>query len=487
MTVSGSKNSPPARLRYFTGSLPIRPFDFSKVSQSRPKGNSFDAWLARTSPKFTWDWPYLVTIREHLDRITSGDLRRLAIFVPPRHGKSALATIRYPVYRLACDPALRVIVGCYNSLLAEKFSRQSLRLAREHGPALNPERQAVHDWETAAGGGLRAVGVGAGITGQGGNLIVIDDPVKSREEANSLAYRERVWDWYREDLYTRLEPGGAVVLIQTRWHEDDLAGRVLTSQTAGEWTVLSLPAEAEVGDPLGRAPGEPLCPARFDAAALADIRATLGSWAYSALYQQRPLPAGGGMFKREWLPIVEAAPAQGARVRYWDKAGSQGDGDYTVGVRMCRTAAGLYFVEDVVRGQWSAYERSQIERQTAKLDGPAVAIWLEQEPGSGGKESAQASIRNLAGFNVRAEPVTGAKDVRAAPFAAQCEAGNVRLVRGPWNASYIDELLTFPSGAHDDQVDASSGAFNKLAGGGTGVSAVISPRDPLEDYDKGDW
>jgi len=130
---------------------------------------------------------------------------------------------------------------------------------------------------------------------------------------------------------------------------------------------------------------------------------------------------------------------------------------------MSRTTDGFYLIEDVVRGQWSALERERILRQTAELDGPGVAIWIEQEPGSGGKESAEASVRSLAGFTVHAEPVTGAKDVRAMPFAAQCEAGNVRLVRGAWNGAFIDELMSFPSGTHDDQVDAAAGAFNKLA------------------------
>lgn len=429
--------------------------------------------MRRASPGYTWDWPYLASIRAHLDRITAGDLKRLAIFVPPRHGKSALATIRYPVYRLAQRPDQRVIIGCYNSLLAEKFSRQALRIAGNQNVALNPLRMAAHDWETTAGGGLRAVGVGAGITGQGGDLIIIDDPVKSREEADSHAYRERVWDWYREDLYTRLEPGGAIVLIQTRWHEDDLAGRILASAGAADWTVLSFPAEAEAGDPLGRAIGEPLCPARFDRAALADIRQTLGSWAYAALYQQRPLPAGGGLFKREYFAIVESAPVQAARVRYYDKAGTVGGGDYSVGVRLAQAPDGLFYVEDVVRGQWSALERERIIRQTAELDGRGVSIWLEQEPGSGGKESAEASIRNLAGFDVHAAPVTGDKTVRAAPFAAQCEAGNVRLVRGRWCSSFIDELSVFPSTAHDDQVDAVTGAFHKLTARQSAVGRVF--------------
>jgi predicted phage terminase large subunit-like protein len=420
-------------------------------------------WLVRVTPTYAWDWPYLVRIREHLDQLTAGQIKRLAIFVPPRHGKSALATIRYPVYRLSREPGLRVIIGCYNSLLAEKFSRQALRIARDSGVALDPARQQIHDWETTAGGGMRAVGVGAGITGQGGGLVIIDDPVKSREEANSPTYRERVWDWYREDLYTRLEPDGAIVLIQTRWHEDDLAGRILASEQADAWTVVNLPAEAEADDPLGREPGEPLCPARFDRTALADIRATLGTWAYTALYQQRPLPEGGGLFHRSWFTIVDAAPAHAKRIRYWDKAGTAGGGDFSAGVKLAAAPDGQFYVEDVQRGQWSSWQRNQVMRQTAELDGKSVPIWVEQEPGSGGKESAEASIRNLVGFNVHAEPATGDKTVRAGPLAAQTEAGNVKVVRGAWNAQYLDELCVFPHGKNDDQVDASSGAFNKLA------------------------
>lgn len=436
-------------------------------AQAASGGQEFGAWLPLVTPGYRWDWPHLQLVQEHLAAVTDGRCKRLMVFMPPRHGKTELVTIRYPVWRLKQNPGTRVILGAYNQTLANKFSRKARRLAvTEVG--LSKERSAVEDWETEPGGGMRAVGVGAGITGSGGDLILIDDPVKSREEANSLSYRERVWDWYTDDLYTRLEPGGAIVLIMTRWHTDDLAGRILASEDAGNWTVVNLPAEAEEGDALGRAKGAALCPERFDKARLAGIRTVLGSWAYAALYQQRPAPAEGGMFKREWFQILDALPAGCEFVRWWDKAATAKGGDYSAGALLARAADGRFYVVDVQRGQWSSDERNRVMAQTAALDamrtqGHGFEIWMEQEPGSSGKESADLSISQLAGHAVWAETSSGSKEVRAQPLAAQCEAGNVRLLRGPWNAAYIDELTSFPFGANDDQVDASSGAFNKLA------------------------
>lgn len=422
------------------------------------------------TPQFNWRWPHLRAVQKQLELVTKGEINKLMVFMPPRHGKSEMTTVRYPVWRLQRDPSLRVIIGAYNQTLANKFSRKARRVA-DGRLQMSSERYAADDWETTAGGGVRAVGVGGGITGQGGNLILIDDPVKSREEANSAAYRERVWDWYTDDLYTRLEPGGAIVLIMTRWHENDLAGRILASEDGPNWTVVSLPANAEENDPLGREVGAALCPDRFDESQLAGIRSVLGSWSYAALYQQRPAPAEGGMFKRQWFEIVDAIPANSRFVRWWDKAGTAGGGDYSAGVLMARSRQGIYCVVDVLRGQWSSHERGNIMVQMAALDSALtdgnLSIWMEQEGGSGGKESAEASLRLLAGYDVRAETSSGDKSVRAMPFAAQCEAGNVKLLRGAWNAAYIDELTSFPFGTHDDQVDASSGAFNKLALGNT--------------------
>jgi len=196
---------------------------------------------------------------------------------------------------------------------------------------------------------------------------------------------------------------------------------------------------------------------------LTDIRMTLGEYAFSALYQQRPRPRDGNMFPRELAEIVDAAPVEVDRVRYWDKAGTESAGAYTAGVRMSRDKNGLFYVEDVVRAQHGALRRKALMHQTATLDGTRVSVWVEQEPGSGGKESAELTIRDLAGYTVRSETVTGDKATRADPFAAQWQAGNVKLVRGTWNKAYLDELEAFPSGKYKDQADASSGAFNKLA------------------------
>lgn len=425
---------------------------------------SLAEWLPTYTPTYIWTWPHLVHVREHLDQVTAGEIPRLMLFLPPRHGKSELTTVRYPVFRLERDPQTRIIIGAYNHSLAARFSRRARRIAAGR-LALSEERAAAHDWETAAGGGVRAVGVGSGVTGMGADLIVIDDPVKSREEADSEAYRERVWDWYTNDIYTRLEPGAGLILIMTRWHEDDLAGRILASPGAESWTVVSLPAEAEEGDPLGREIGEALCPERYDAEALAEIRTVLGR-DYIALYQQRPQPRGGGMFRREWFEILPALPAGCRMIRYWDKAATTKKGSaYSVGVLMAEKE-NLYHVVDVARGRWSPLDRERVIRQTAELDRQRygeVVIWLEQEPGSGGLESAQATVANLAGFVVYAERPTGDKETRAAPFAAQAEARNVKLIAGPWNGDYLGELASFPAGVYKDQVDASSGAFNKLA------------------------
>lgn len=199
------------------------------------------------------------------------------------------------------------------------------------------------------------------------------------------------------------------------------------------------------------------------------------------------IDGGGTLFRREWFRLVDASPVQAARVRYWDKAGTEGGGDYTAGVLVARTPDGRYWVEDVVRGRWSAGERNAVILATARADAArfrvcgGVAVWVEQEGGSGGKESAQISVRELAGYNVRTETVTGEKAARAMPLAAQCEAGNVAVVAGAWASEFIEELTAFPDGPHDDQVDGASGAFNKLAlgGGSFRTPATALPGDTV--------
>lgn len=444
---------------------------------------SFTRW---TYPQYRAD-PAHYLIATHLEKVLTGEITRLMIFAPPQHGKSELASRRFPAFWLGHRPDDPVILTSYGASLAESHSSEARAIVES--PAyrelfevrLRQDSRSKQLWKLGGQRGeLLAVGVGGPVTGHGARLGIIDDPFENWEQAQSLTERNRVWDWWRGTFRPRIWENGAIILIMTRWHEDDLAGRLLSEQGA-QWTVLRLPAIAETQeerdeaarrlglpagrpDPLGRAPGAALCPARFSAMALREIRGDVGSMVFSAEYQGLPTAPEGSKFKRAWFAgrIVEAVPAEAVRLRYWDKAGSEHAGDYTAGVLMARHA-GQYYIEDVVRGQWSDLERDQTIRQVAELDGKAVEIWVEQEPGSGGKDSARATLRNLAGFNVHVEPVTGDKTTRAAPYAAQCEAGNVFLKRAAWNAAYIGELCAFPNGANDDQVDGSSGAFNRLA------------------------
>lgn len=205
-------------------------------------------------------------------------------------------------------------------------------------------------------------------------------------------------------------------------------------------------------------------------------RREVGGAVFSQEYLAQFTDASTGMFKREWFEIVEAGPALGQRVRGWDKAGTEGGGDYSAGVKLCKTAEGVYFVESVIRGQWTSFKRNEVIRQTAEVDGRGCRVWVEQEPGSSGKESAEFTIRQLAGYVVHAERATGDKATRAMPFSAQCEAGNVKIVRGEWNRDFLDELTRFPGGKHDDMVDAAALAFNKLAG--PRVTTIAASRTP---------
>jgi len=406
--------------------------------------------------------------------------QRILMHGPPQFGKSIIVSQRFPAWSLGVRPLSRIRLACYNLTHAERFSKVNLSIMRSDdyrkafpsASARVPEKCPADEWSTRARAGLldanpsfKALGLGSGFTGLGVDTLLIDDPYKNREEALSEATNANIRGWWADVVLPRLNPETNVVVMFHRWAEDDFAGFLMRT---GEWEQYRFPAIADgaahpAPDAMGREAGEPLSP-RFPAEYLEKIRSEQGLSFY-ALYQGTPLPPGGEMFKREWFKPAEALPADCSFVRYWDKAGTEGGGAFTAGVLMGRSG-GVYYVADVVRGQWSAGNREAKIKETAAADRRKfghVSVWVEQEPGSGGKESAQNTIMNLAGYPVRAEPVTGSKQERADPFAAQAEAGNVRILEGEWNAAYLSELTAFPLGKYKDQVDASSGAFNKLA------------------------
>jgi predicted phage terminase large subunit-like protein len=449
-----------------------------------------------TLPKYYAD-PFHYRVAEALERVERGETKRLMIFAPPRHGKSELSTRRFPAYFMARNPEKNIISASYNADFATGFGRnvRDIIKGREFeklypNVKIRSDQRAADDWQLEQGGQYYAVGVGSGTTGKGAHLFLIDDPIKDRKEVKSQSFREDQWDWYRDVVYTRLEEDAAIILTLTRWHYDDIAGRLIELMDGGKglpWEILYLPALPYVkkikgvdgapdelilnedgtvpGDPLGRKPNEPLAPNRFSYNALMDRLDVLGERSFAALYQQQPMADDGGMFRADWFVPCSIAdlPPRRVKVRAWDLAASA-DGDYTVGVLMSKDAQGIFYIENVIRFRGGPLEVEKKVFETARNDGRSVQISLPQDPGQAGKSQVQGFIRRLAGYIVKAQRPTGSKEVRAAAFAAQAEAGNVRMVPGQWNSVFTDELETFPLGTYDDQVDAAADAFNALLG-----------------------
>ena len=443
---------------------------------------------------------------------TGGDegIGRLMIFMPPRHGKSELVSVRFPAWFLGRNPDLRVILASCTGSLAMTFSRKvraivmdepfqgvfGLKSGIGEPVALSQDSRAVDAWDLEGQrGGLVAAGVGGSIIGRGANLAIIDDPFKDRNEAQSQATRDRIDDWYRSTLYTRLERGGAVVLMHQRWHEDDLAGRLLKrmigespeGDVADQWEVLCLPALAEEWsgaveradvvralqegwyrsvDALGRAPGEPLWAGKYGLAALARIKAAVGSYEWDALYQQRPRNLEGALIKAHDIKIIgeHLLPEKLEIARYWDLAVSGREGaDYIVGGKVGRHRDGRLFILDVIKlpGPWAAARPKMVQAMN-RDNGVEQGIEVSGQQGG----YYQELVRDPKLARVAIRPVNpqkvGNKRVRANVWASRIEDGLIYMLRGPWNDDFVSEALSFPRGAHDDQVDAVSGAVQML-------------------------
>lgn len=428
----------------------------------------FLPWLARVSPEYDWSYPHIAHLIGHLADVTAGRCRRLVVNMPAQHGKSQLLAIRYPLWRLAADPRLRVAVTAYGQRLANKFSRAARRIARESGFAFGDVEMA-DEWEAAAGGSFLARGMGAGITGNPVDLLVVDDPYKDARQANSATYREAVWEWWTDALEKRLSKDAAVVVLHTRWHTDDLTGRLLAGDPGG-WRHVRLTALAEPGDPLGRAEGEPLCPALHPREQLEGQRRA-NPRSFMGMGQQTPVDKVGGFFVGlERVRVLAARPGGPFRrqVRFWDLAATEAqaaaDPDYAVGLLLAEADDRRLVVLDVARDRLGPKAVRRLIRQTAERDGSAVEVLVEREGGASGKMVADAIVtEDLAGFRARAVVPDGSKAERAEPWASQVEAGNVAVVRAAWNDPFFAEHRAFPIGTHDDIVDAASGAFRAIA------------------------
>jgi predicted phage terminase large subunit-like protein len=406
----------------------------------------------------------------------------MVIEAPPQHGKS-YGLVDAIAWMSGKDPNMRTIYASFSDDLGVRANLQLQRMMDDPKyqrvfPAVGLSRDNVVSQVgrylrnssmlefVGHKGSFQNTTVEGQVNGKSLDLGIIDDPLKGRAEANSRPVRNKVWNWLTDDFYTRFSEYAGIIITATRWHVDDPSGR---------WTarypntiVVKYPALATT-DERYRKKDEPLFREFKSLEFLMERKKSMTNSSWQSLYQQSPIVEGGGMFPIQKFRILRELPATNERkklVRYWDKAGTQDGGAYTAGTLMMLVSDSRYIVVDVVRGQWNAFAREAYMKATAEKDQATfgrVEIYTEQEPGSGGKESAERTVKNLQGYIVKTDRVTGSKEVRAEPYAAQVQGGNVFLLASEkWNQEFIDEHETFPNGKYKDQVDSAAGAFNKL-------------------------
>lgn len=397
----------------------------------------------------------------------------LIINIPPGSTKTALTGILFPAWVWTWYPGASFIGASHGYEGAARTSRFNRAVIKsEKYQAVFPHIKLSQDQDAKAyfantmGGERLSVGVDGDITGRHADFILPDDLINPRE-ARSEVGLQNANRFLLETLWNRKKAGlvAVMVLIQQRLHDDDCTG-MLNRKFGDAIKHICIPAELtdDVSPPSLRKYYKDglMDPIRKSHKFLAEQK-LLGEFYYAGQYLQNPIPAGGGMFKTERIVIEQTPPVKLTKtIRYWDLAVTAGGGCYTVGVKMAKNCDGRIWILDVKRGQWGSASRNALIKQVAQMDGREAIIGVEQEGGSGGKEQAQNIIKMLLGFRTRTDHPTGDKVVRADPFAAQVNAGNVSMVAGKWNADYINELSYFPMSKFKDQVDASSGAVKLL-------------------------
>lgn len=404
---------------------------------------------------------HLKFLVKQIEVFLESDKLGLVLSTPPRHGKSSLCSFLLPVWYLCRNPKGNVMVVSYEATVAEYWGRKARDLFQNiggiFGYKLDPSSSAVNFWRIQGyEGSYTAVGAGGGITGKGANLLIVDDPVKNAEESFSETKRNKIWDWFVSTALPRLEPNGKLIVIMTRWHHDDLAGRIL--KEIPNVLQINLPAIAEENDPLGRQVGQPLWEERFPLKKLEEIKKAIGSYWFSALYQGAPAPREGAIFRKEWIRYYTQIPENFDEIIIsWDMAFKKTvSGSYVCGQVWGRKGA-YYYLLDLVRGHWSFTETLQYVVMLAekyptyskiiieeKANGPAIIDIFKKE------------IPKIFPYNPKES-----KEARANAVAPLWEAGNVLLpaTKEKWVEDFIYEILAFPLGMYDDQVDAMTQAL----------------------------
>ncbi|MCH9648836.1 MAG: terminase family protein [Deltaproteobacteria bacterium] len=437
----------------------------------------------RVYPRFQV-YRHTEALAEHLEAVESLDIERLMVFMPPRHGKSLLTAKIFPTWTILKHPEEWFGITSYSFDLAEEHSRDARAFFRDSNGSLRQDSQSVKRWQTSAGGGIWAAGLRGSITGKGFRYGLVDDPLKGKEEAESRTIRDKVWHGWNHDFRTRGNPGAFALIIQlTRWHHDDLAGRELElakSESGDDWHIVNFEAikeRTQIAVPEGctvapdwRDEGEPLCPRIRGLKDLYKLRGR-DSQLFASLFQQRPVPKEGTMFKRGGFRVVDQPLQRATWVRSWDLAGSQDRGKRTAGA-LCGWNGKVFQIKSVVKGQWATGPRDEVILETASQDGHETRILFEQEPGSGGIAQIDTLVRQLAGFITDSFRPDSAKELRAEAVSSLCQRGMVELLRGDWNHDLIEEGASFPNGFFKDQIDAIAAALHYLI-------TKAPPSDPL--------
>ncbi len=459
-----------------------------------------ELWDTLIPEPLVWNWhldTMCDTLQEAAERVFHNLPKKHDIIfnVPPGSSKSTIASIMFPAWVWTRMPTARSICGSYAATLAMDLSRKSrdvilsekyqqlfLHQSRSNRKGefvpvkLREDQNAKYYYANQYGGMRFTTSVGGTVTGMHGHFLIIDDPLNPTQ-AVSEADLKTANSWMAETLPTRKvdKKVSVIILIMQRLHQNDPTGNRLEKK-GGKVFHVCLPAEdapnVKPEHLRKKYVNGLLDPNRLPKEVLEEAHEELGEFGYAGQYTQNPIPLSGGMFKTQRMKIVPSVPPGKivAMVRYWDKAGTHKGGAFTVGCKMgveLRPTPGKpprkhFYIMDIKRGQWDSHERETTIVQTAQTDGRKVIQAVEQEPGSGGKESAEDTVSRLSGFRCRVDRVTGDKTLRADPFSSQVNEGNVSIVEGPWNETYLNELAFYPDSRYKDQVDASSGAFNQL-------------------------
>jgi predicted phage terminase large subunit-like protein len=380
------------------------------------------------------------------------------VSMPPRHGKSDICSRRFPAWFLCRNPDLEVILATYGADLSQDLSHSTRKCFEEVAPRfglrLSEDRNQIGAWKIEGHrGGMFAIGLGGAITGRGGSMIIIDDYCKNRAEAESEVTRQHIWDSFRSDVITRGAPAHAVIIVATRWHEDDLVGRILEEQKQNP----DFPKFKRINFPAQFDGGRWLFPERFSDDYYRAQKSIVGSYAWESLYQGNPTPRTGRFLRTDKVKVVDKLPDGLRFVRAWDLASTEkervkDDPDFTVGTKMAYHDDIIY-VADVQRGQWSAPERDKRIIETAQRDGPSVNVWIEAVAGYKDTYTRMKSLLSGRAL-VRASRPSGDKVSRASCYEPKFEAAQVSILRADWNAAWLAEFSAFPRGKHDDQVDS---------------------------------